>query len=115
MQMDVLKARGYQDGLIFVDTASGAKAGRPSLTKSLAILQASGLLLVWRPDRLGWSMAHLVTLVEGLEAHGIGFRSICDGAIEAMTASGELKRGIFARRCTSHGLRCIAIWSCRMR
>ena len=85
-----------QDELIFVDKASGAKADRPGLTQCLETLQAGDLLLVWRLDRLGRSMAHLVTLVEELQERGIGFRSICDGAIDTTTASGELVFNVFS-------------------
>ena len=96
MQVDALKAQGCPDELIFVDKASGAKADRPGLTTCLETLQAGDLLLVWRLDRLGRSMAHLVTLVEALQERGIGFRSICDGAIDTTTASGELVFNIFS-------------------
>lgn len=96
MQVDALKAQGCPDELIFVDTASGAKADRPGLTQCLETLQAGDLLLVWRLDRLGRSMAHLVTLVEELQERGIGFRSVCDGAIDTTTASGELVFNIFS-------------------
>lgn len=53
-------------------------------------------LLVWRLDRLGRSMQHLVSLVEELGKKGIGFKSICDGAIDTTTASGELIFNIFS-------------------
>ena len=96
LQVEALKAQGCQDELIFVDKASGAKAERPGLTQCLATLQAGDVLLVWRLDRLGRSMAHLVTLVEALQARGIGFRSVCDGAIDTTTASGELVFHIFS-------------------
>ena len=59
-------------------------------------MQAGDLLLVWRLDRLGRSMVHLVTLVEELQDRGIGFRSICDGAIDTTTASGELVFNVFS-------------------
>ncbi len=96
MQVDALQAQGCPDELICVDKASGAKADRPGLTKCLETLQAGDLLLVWRLDRLGRSMAHLVTLVEALQEQGIGFRSICDGAIDTTTASGESVFNIFS-------------------
>lgn len=51
------------------------------------------MLLVWRLDR---SMSHLVHLIEQLRERGIGFRSICDGAIDTATASGELVFNIFS-------------------
>ena len=96
MQVDALQAQGCPDELIFVDTASGAKADRPGLSKCLETLQAGDVLLVWRLDRLGRSMVHLVTLVEELQERGIGFRSICDGAIDTTTASGELVFNVFS-------------------
>ena len=96
LQVDALKAQGCEDALIFVDKASGAKADRPGLAQCLETLQAGDLLLVWRLDRLGRSMAHLVTLVEALQERGIGFRSVCDGAIDTTTASGELVFNIFS-------------------
>ena len=96
LQVDALQAQGCPDELIFVDKASGAKAARPGLTQCLETLQAGDLLLVWRLDRLGRSMAHLVGLVEELQARGIGFRSVCDGAIDTTTASGELVFHIFS-------------------
>ena len=96
LQVDALKAQGCEDALIFVDKASGAKAERPGLTQCLETLQAGDLLLVWRLDRLGRSMPHLATLVEELQERGIGFRSICDRAIDTTTASGELVSNIFS-------------------
>jgi DNA invertase Pin-like site-specific DNA recombinase len=47
-------------------------------------------LMVWRLDRLGRSIAHLVTLIEERLEGQVGFRSLCDGAIDTTTASGEL-------------------------
>ncbi len=60
------------------------------------ILESGDTLLVWRLDRLGRSMPHLVTLVEDLGKKRIGFRSLCDGAIDTTTASGELIFNIFS-------------------
>ena len=59
-------------------------------------IQPGNILLVWRLDRLGRSMSHLVSLVEELRTKGVGFRSICDGAIDTTTASGELIFNIFS-------------------
>ena len=66
------------------------------LNACLAALQPGDTLVVWRLDRLGRSMPHLVTLVEELLRKKIGFRSLCDGAIDTTTASGELMFNIFS-------------------
>ena len=87
---------GVTPARLFVDKASGAKTDRPGLGKCLEFLQAGDLLLVWRLDRLGRSMVHLVGLVEELQQRGVGFRSLCDGAIDTTTASGELVFNIFS-------------------
>ena len=81
---------------IFVDKISGAKTERPGLNKCLAEIKAGDTLIVWRLDRLGRSMHHLVLLVEELRQKGIGFKSICDGSIDTTTASGELIFNIFS-------------------
>ena len=87
---------GVTPARLFVDKASGAKTDRPGLGKCLEFLQAGDVLLVWRLDRLGRSMGHLVGLVEELQQRGVGFRSLCDGAIDTTTASGELVFHIFS-------------------
>ena len=96
LQLDALAQHGCQPAHIFVDKISGTKAIRQGLEACLAVLQPGDVLLVWRLDRLGRSMPHLVTLVEQLRAQGVGFRSICDGAIDTTTASGELIFHIFS-------------------
>ena len=96
LQWDALRQAGCADELIFIDTASGAKADRPGLDACLNALQPGDTLLVWRLDRLGRSMAHLVLLIEDLSRKKIAFRSICDGVIDTTTASGELIFNIFS-------------------
>lgn len=96
LQFDALEKAGCHNDLIFVDKMSGAKTERPGLDKCLAALQSGDTLLVWRLDRLGRSMPHLVTLIEELRTKGIGFKSICDGAIDTTTASGDLIFNIFS-------------------
>ena len=79
-----------------MDKLSGAKTERPGLTKCLETLRSGDTLVVWRLDRLGRSMRHLITLVEDLRNKGIGFRSINEGAIDTTCASGELIFNIFS-------------------
>jgi DNA invertase Pin-like site-specific DNA recombinase len=96
LQLDALEKIGCQKSSVFVDKISGSKAQRPGLDKCLAQLQEGDTLVVWRLDRLGRSMHHLISLVEDLKEKGIGFKSICDGAIDTTTASGELIFNIFS-------------------
>jgi DNA invertase Pin-like site-specific DNA recombinase len=96
LQLEALKKQGCTKKDIFIDKASGARAKRPGLEACVAALQEGDVLLVWRLDRLGRSMPHLVTLIEQLKERGIGFRSLCDGAIDTTTASGELIFTIFS-------------------
>jgi len=96
LQIDALQKAGCSKNKIFVDKISGVKAERPGLDKCLAELEKGDTLVVWRLDRLGRSMHHLVLLVENLKERGISFKSICDGAIDTTTASGELIFNIFS-------------------
>ena len=96
LQLDALKKAGCSEENIFIDHVSGARSNRPGLEKCLNVLRSGNTLLVWRLDRLGRSMPHLVSLVENLHKKGVGFRSICDGSIDTTTASGELIFNIFS-------------------
>jgi DNA invertase Pin-like site-specific DNA recombinase len=96
LQLDALEKAGCSKDKIFVDKISGSKAERPGLEKCLAVIQPGDTLLVWRLDRLGRSMVHLISLIEDLRTKKIGFKSICDGAIDTTTASGELIFNIFS-------------------
>lgn len=95
LQLDALKEAGYPKANVFLDKISGAKADRPGLDQCLQQLTKGDVLVVWRLDRLGRSMRHLIDLVEELRQRGVGFKSICDGVIDTTTASGELIFHIF--------------------
>lgn len=94
LQLDELKAAGCVQ--IFTDKISGAKEKRPGLDKCLGALQAGDTLLIWKLDRLGRSLPHLVEVVSDLKERGVGLRSLRDGAIDTTTPSGELVFHIFA-------------------
>ncbi|MFH1924185.1 MAG: recombinase family protein [Planctomycetota bacterium] len=96
LQIDALTKQGIPAASIFMDKVSGAKTERPGLAKCLATLQSGDILVVWRLDRLGRSMRHLITLVEDLRGRGVGFRSRNEGAIDTTCASGELIFNIFS-------------------
>jgi DNA invertase Pin-like site-specific DNA recombinase len=84
-----LQRAGCHDAWIFRDIASGARTARPGLEACIQALAPGDTLVVWRLDRLGRSMVHLVTVIEALLRRQVGFRSLCDGAIDTTTASGE--------------------------
>ena len=92
LQTDALQKAGCER--IFEDTVSGAKAERPGLASALAFLRDGDVLMVWRLDRLGRSLAHLIEVVGALEARGIGFRSLTE-AIDTTTSGGRLIFHVF--------------------
>ena len=96
LQIDALLKAGCERSNIFVDKISGVKSERPGLNRCMETLQEGNVLIVWRLDRLGRSMSHLVSIIETLKSKSIGFRSLCDGAINTTTASGELIFNIFS-------------------
>ncbi|WP_419901171.1 recombinase family protein [Kiloniella sp.] len=96
LQIDALKKEGCTKRNIYIDKVSGKKASRPGLDACIVALKPGDILLVWRLDRLGRSMSHLVNLIEQLIENKIGFKSICDGVIDTTTASGEFVFNIFS-------------------
>lgn len=95
LQTDALQKAGVPKKLIFIDKVCGAKSERPGLDECLRQLREGDTLIVWRLDRLGRSVRHLIDLVEDLRQRKVGFKSICDGAINTTSASGELIFHIF--------------------
>lgn len=86
LQRNALNCAGCE--LIFEDKISGTKSERPGLKKLLRTLSAGDTLVVWKLDRLGRSMRHLVVLVEELRERGINFRSLTD-SIDTSTPMGR--------------------------
>lgn len=91
-QIDELTKAGCKR--IFRDQASGAKAERPGLQEALDFLREGDSLVVWRLDRLGRSLKHLIETVSTLEERGIGFRSLQE-SIDTTTSGGRLIFHIF--------------------
>ena len=80
---------------IYRDVGSGTLRERPQLTACLDYLRAGDTLVVWRLDRLGRSLRHLIEVVGELEARGVAFRSLREN-IDTTTASGRLQLHLFA-------------------
>jgi DNA invertase Pin-like site-specific DNA recombinase len=87
LQTDALKGVGCRE--IYDDTDSGAKAARPGLEKTLTRLREGDTLVVWKLDRLGRSLQHLIESVQALESRGVGFKSLQDN-IDTTTPGGKL-------------------------
>ncbi len=87
LQLDAFTAAGCDR--VFTDTASGAKTDRPGLAEAIAYARAGDTLVVWRLDRLGRSLNHLIETLKGLADRGVGFRSITE-AIDTTTPTGKL-------------------------
>lgn len=98
LQRDALIAAGVEADRIYEDRASGKREDRPGLDACLRALRDGDTLVVWKLDRLGRDLAHLVATVRDLEARGVGFRVLAgQGAeIDTGTAGGRLIFGIFA-------------------
>ena len=92
LQLDSLKQAGYTR--IFKDHISGTKAERPGLHDAISHLRAGDTLVVWRLDRLGRSLRHLIDTITALEAQGIGFKSLQEN-IDTTTSGGKLIFHIF--------------------
>lgn len=98
LQHDALIAAGVNSEKIYEDMASGKKDDRPQLIACLKSLRKGDTLLVWKLDRLGRNLRHLVNTVHDLTTREIGFKVLTgQGAeIDTTTSSGKLIFGIFA-------------------
>lgn len=87
LQLDALKAADCQQ--TFTDTISGAKAERPGLADALSHLREGDVLIVWRLDRLGRSLKHLIETVTQLHDRGVAFKSLTEN-VDTTTPTGKL-------------------------
>jgi DNA invertase Pin-like site-specific DNA recombinase len=92
LQEDALKKAGCER--LFTDTISGSTAERPGLAEALDFIRPGDTLVVWRLDRLGRSLRHLIETVTSLEKRGVGFRSLTE-SIDTTSPSGKLVFHIF--------------------
>jgi len=92
LQLDALRAAGCDR--IFEDQASGAKADRPGLIEALAYAREGDVLVIWKLDRLGRSLPHLIGTVSQLEKHGVGLLSLTE-SIDTTTPGGRLVFHVF--------------------
>ena len=93
LQLDALRAAGCDR--VFVETASGTRVDRPELGKALEMARSGDVLTVYRLDRLGRSLRHLIQVGEDLRCREIGLRSLTE-AIDTSTSAGKFMFSILA-------------------
>ena len=98
LQRDALIGAGVETDALYEDKASGKKEDRPELASCLKALRSGDTLIVWKLDRLGRDLRHLVNIVHDLTERGVGLKVLTGqgAAIDTTTASGKLVFGIFA-------------------
>jgi DNA invertase Pin-like site-specific DNA recombinase len=98
LQRDALLAAGVDARHFYEDAASGKRDERPGLIACLKALREGDTLVVWKLDRLGRNLRHLVNTVEDMAARGIGFKVLTGhgASIDTTSPSGKLVFGIFA-------------------
>ena len=94
LQRDALINAGIDPRNIFQDRASGAKEDRPGLKQALQYMQPGDCLVVWKLDRLGRSLPHLLQIINGLRKNNISFRSLTE-QMDTTTPHGELLFNLF--------------------
>jgi len=97
-QRDALLDAGVEENRIYEDLASGRKDDRPGLNACLKALQPGNTLVIWKLDRLGRDLKHLVTIIDDLRKRNVGLKVLAGAGaqIDTTTANGRLFFGIFA-------------------
>jgi len=98
LQRDALIEAGVATSHIYEDQASGKREDRPGLAACIKALREGDTLLVWKLDRLGRDLRHLINTVHDLTGRGVGLKVLTGqgAAIDTTTAAGKLVFGIFA-------------------
>ncbi|KOX59071.1 MULTISPECIES: recombinase family protein [Pseudomonadota] len=94
LQRDALLAAGVDRRHLFEDKASGSRGDRTGLAEALAFLHPGDCLIVWKLDRLGRSLPHLLATVGDLKARGVAFRSLTE-QMDTTTPQGEFLFHVF--------------------
>ena len=94
LQRDAFISAGVDERNIFEDKASGAKDDRVGLAQALEYVKQGDVLVVWKLDRLGRSLPHLLEIVSQLKSKGVGFKSLTEG-MDTSSPSGELLFHVF--------------------
>lgn len=95
LQRDALIAAGINERNLYCDKASGVRDNRPGLKACLEYVRSGDCLVVWKLDRLGRSLPHLLSIITDLKERGTAFRSLTE-QMDTTTPHGEL---LFSRRC----------------
>ncbi len=98
LQRDALIAFGVDPAHLYEDQSSGRRDDRPGLAACLKALREGDVLIVWKLDRLGRDLRHLINTVHDLTARGVGLKVLTGhgASVDTTTASGKLVFGIFA-------------------
>src|SRR4051794_4571218 len=94
LQRDALLSAGVDERHLFEDRVSGSRGDRAGLAKALAFLRLGDCLVVWKLDRVGRSLPHLLTTVADLKTRGIAFRSLTE-QMDTTTPQGEFLFHVF--------------------
>jgi DNA invertase Pin-like site-specific DNA recombinase len=96
LQKDALVAAGVDPQHLYEDVASGAKQQRPGLAMALKACRAGDTLVLWRLDRLGRNLLHLIQTIAELKARGVDVRTLTGLNVDTSTAHGEFLLQIYA-------------------
>lgn len=94
LQRDALLSAGVDPRHLFEDKASGERDDRPGLKEALSFVHGGDALVVWKLDRLGRSLTHLIEIINALRENDVAFRSLTEG-MDTETPSGELLFHVF--------------------